>query len=114
MMKKNSSLVDTTLNAFNGIRVLLKEKATKREIFVLVISIAILSFKPNIYSVLLFVLSWLLLAAEALNTAIERICDMFTKNYDERIKSIKDVSSASVIIIVFAQISLLLLWIFFE
>ena len=95
-----------------GIRVLLKEKAIKREIFVLIISIAMLFIKPNIYSVLVFVLSWLLLSAEALNTAIERVCDMYTKNYDERIKSIKDVSSASVIIIVFAQISLSLLWIF--
>lgn len=111
-MIKNHTFWQTTRNAFNGVRVLLSEKAAKREVYVLIASIMLVAWNTNIYSILILVLSWLLLAAEALNTAIEQVCDMYSQAYDERIKSIKDVASAAIVMIVGAQISLLLLWAF--
>ena len=42
---------------------------------------------------------FLLLAFEILNTAIEKLCNKITKNYDMDIKKIKDLASASVFLI---------------
>ena len=36
-------------------------------------------------------------AAECVNTAIERICDSLSETYDEKIKSIKDISAGAVL-----------------
>lgn len=110
MMIKNQNFWQTTRNAFNGVRILLSEKAAKREIFVLIASAILVTWNTNLYTVLIFVLSWLLLAVESLNTAIEQVCDMYSQAYDERIKSIKDVASAAIVMILGAQFSLLLLW----
>lgn len=37
-------------------------------------------------------------AAEAINTAIERLCDVVSKEYHPLIKQVKDISSAAVLI----------------
>ena len=36
-------------------------------------------------------------SAECLNTAIERICDSFINTYDEKVKTIKDISAGAVL-----------------
>ena len=48
------------------------------------------------------VLSLVLLAVEALNTAIEKICDLITLEEHSEIKKIKDLGAAAVMIIVLA------------
>ena len=42
---------------------------------------------------------FLLLAFEIFNTAIEKLCNKITKDYDKDIKQIKDLASASVFLI---------------
>ena len=37
------------------------------------------------------------IASEMLNTCVERICDLFTDDYDERIRYIKDVAAGAVL-----------------
>ena len=55
---------------------------------------------------------YVILAFELLNTAIEKLSDKVTKNFDEDIKKIKDISSASVFVILSLLIVLLILTIF--
>ncbi len=40
----------------------------------------------------------LVIGAEMLNSAIERICDMYTREYDRRVRDIKDISSGAVLV----------------
>ena len=49
------------------------------------------------------------LAFELLNTAIEKLSDKISKNFDADIKKIKDISSASVFIILILLITTLIL-----
>ena len=49
----------------------MREKAAKRELFLLVASIVLLIHDLNLYTVLIFTLSCILLSLEAINTAIE-------------------------------------------
>ena len=46
----------------------------------------------------------MLLATEIMNTAIEKLSDKFTKDFDNDIKNIKDLSSASVFIVLITLI----------
>ncbi|MEF9968111.1 MAG: diacylglycerol kinase family protein, partial [Longicatena sp.] len=39
----------------------------------------------------------LVITTEIINTCIEKICDVYTTEFDERIKSIKDVSAGAVL-----------------
>lgn len=36
-------------------------------------------------------------SAECVNTAVERVCDILTDTYDEKIKAIKDISAGAVL-----------------
>lgn len=39
----------------------------------------------------------MVITAEILNTAIEKLCDLYSEQYDERIRLIKDLSSGAVL-----------------
>lgn len=43
-------------------------------------------------------LSGLVLSLETMNSAIEKVCDLFTTETDQRIKKIKDIAAGSVLI----------------
>jgi len=101
-MHKNQNLLQATKNALNGLRILLKERSAKRELLLVCVAIGLFCYKPNVYTVLLTVLSFTLLAVEALNTAIEKICDHLTLEIHPEIKAIKDLGAAAVFILVFA------------
>lgn len=47
---------------------------------------------------LIFLVCFLVLSLEIINTAIEKICDIVQPEYDERIKIIKDISAGAVFI----------------
>ena len=66
----------------------------------------------NILKLIIIIIYFLLLAFELVNTAIEKLSDKVTKNFDEDIKKIKDISSASVFVILSLLIVLLILTIF--
>lgn len=41
----------------------------------------------------------MVIAAEMLNTCIELLCDMYTREYNEMIKAIKDIAAGAVLVI---------------
>lgn len=53
----------------------------------------------NVFKLIIIAIYFLLLAFELLNTAIEKLSDKITREFDSDIKKIKDTSSASVFII---------------
>ena len=88
----------------------MREKAAKRELFLLVASIVLLIHDLNLYTVLIFTLSCILLSLEAINTAIELLCNLHTLEFDERIRAIKDVAATAIFIIPCLQLALLAIW----
>ena len=107
-MLKNLNIFQATKNAFNGLRLLLYESSAKRELVLLILATTLFCYKPNVYTVLIAILSFVLMAVEALNTAIEKLCDHLTLELHPEIKIIKDLGAASVLIIVLAIILLFL------
>lgn len=104
---KNKNVVDALKSAMAGLSVLIKEKAAKRELVLVAISIFTLVYYKSAEAGLLLLLSFLLLAFESVNTAIELLCDRITSDYDIAIKAIKDLSSASIFILFIAWLLLM-------
>ena len=100
MTRKNGNLIYATRNALAGIPVLLRENAARREFLLALFAAACFIHAPNAWSVAFLVLSIILLAVEALNTAIEAICDHITMERHPDIKAIKDVAAAGVFLMV--------------
>lgn len=101
-MQKKRNIVHAAMNAVDGLKVLILQKAARRELVLAVIAIGFFCYRPNVYTVLIAVLSLVLLSIEALNTAIEKICDLITIEEHPEIKKIKDLGAAAVFIIVLA------------
>ena len=102
------------INSINGLKMALTQHSFIAEIlggFVL-IPYLIITDLNNIFKLIIIILYFLLLAFELLNTAIEKLSDKITKNFDEDIKKIKDRSSASVFVILSLLIVSLILTIF--
>ena len=98
MIKK---LFNNLLNSLNGLKIVFKEYSFILEL-ILGIFLMPYIFLSNIdftHKIILFVLYFLLLAFEILNTSIEKLCDKITKEHDLDIKNIKDLSSAAVFLI---------------
>jgi diacylglycerol kinase len=97
---KNGNLLYATRNALAGFPVLLRENAARRELMLVVVALACALFAPGPYSFALFAMSVLLLVVEALNTAIETLCDHVTPERHPEIKAIKDVAAVGVFLTV--------------
>ena len=98
MIKK---LYNNLLNSLNGFKIVFKENSFILELILGIFLIPYI-FLSNIdftHKIILFVLYFLLLAFEILNTSIEKLCDKITKEHDLDIKNIKDLSSAAVFLI---------------
>lgn len=87
--------------AFAGLRLLLREEHNARihaTITVLVVVAGIvLRVSPVEWGVLVICIG-MVLAAEAFNSAIERIADYLTTERDERIRDIKDLAAGAVLL----------------
>ena len=101
-MSKKRNIIHATINAVDGTKELILQKAARRELVLALIAIGFFCYRPNVYTVLIAVLSLVLLAIEALNTAIEKTCDLITLEERPEIKKIKDLGAAAVMIIVLA------------
>ena len=101
-MPKKRNIIDATINAVDGIKELVLQKSARRELLLAALAIGFFCYRPNVYTVLIAVLSLILLAVEALNTAIEKICNLITLDEHPEIKKIKDLGAAAVMIIVLA------------
>ena len=76
------------------------ERNFQLEVFALIINLfLIVYFKLNSTDVALILLvCFLVLIAETINTAIEKICDFVEPNFNKKIGIIKDISAGSVIL----------------
>ena len=89
------------INSINGLKVAFTEHSFISEIILgFFLILYIIFVELNLLFKLVITLTYfLLLAFEILNTAIEKLCNKITKNYDMDIKKIKDLASASVFLI---------------
>ena len=104
------------LNSINGLKIVFKESSFVLEIILGIILIPyVLLVNLSIIIKLLIISTYLLLLAfEIFNTAIEKICDKITKKLDPDIKKIKDLSSASVFVILITLIIQIIIIFFFN
>ena len=95
-------LYKNLLNSFNGLKIVLREKSFLLELIlgVFLIPYVIISNIEFNHKLILIILYFLLLATEVMNTAVEKLADKFTKNFDNDIKNIKDLGSAAVFLII--------------
>ncbi len=88
-------------HAMNGLRILVKEEHNARiHVFAalcVIIAGYLFSISANEW-IALVVVCGLVLILEAINSAIENIADFVSPDFHERIKTIKDLSAASVLI----------------
>lgn len=86
-------------DAFSGLKVGINHKAIRIQMLLAILAIiGGLIVKLDEYEWLAFIICIsVVIALEIMNTAIEKICDYVNSDYDEKIKVIKDLSSASVL-----------------
>jgi diacylglycerol kinase (ATP) len=99
----------SVFNAIKGLIWILKnERNFQIEVFAFIINLFLIVFlKLSIVdSMLIFVVCFGVLITEIINTAIEKICDVVQPNYDERIKIIKDISAAAVVLSVVCAVTI--------
>ena len=107
MIKK---LYGNLINSLNGLKIVIKENSFILELIGGIFLILYL-FKTDIstlFKLLILSVYFLLLAFEIFNTSIEKLCDKITKETDKDIKIIKDLSSASVFVVLFILIILII------
>ena len=76
------------------------ERNFQLEVFALIINLfLIVYFKLNSTDIaLILVVCFLVLIAETINTAIEKICDFVEPNFNKKIGLIKDIAAGAVIL----------------
>lgn len=87
--------------AFNGLRILFKEEHNSLIHFIVTIIVIIASilFDLNTYEWIAIIFSiGLVITVEIINTVIENIADFLTTEKNDKIKKIKDLSAAAVLI----------------
>ena len=107
MIKK---LYVNLINSLNGLKIVIKENSFILELIGGIFLILYL-FNTDIstlFKLLILSVYFLLLAFEIFNTSIEKLCDKITKETDKDIKIIKDLSSASVFVVLFILITLII------
>lgn len=98
---KKPPFYKSLLYSIKGIFWMLKsERNFQLEVFALIINLfLIVYFKLNSTDVALILLvCFLVLIAETINTAIEKICDFVEPNFNKKIGLIKDIAAGSVIL----------------
>ena len=106
-MKK---IFSNLINSINGLKITLKQHSFIIEVVggLILIPYLIIAELDNIIKLIIITIYFLLLAFELINTAIEKLSDKISNNFDSDIKKIKDISSASVFIILILLITSLI------
>lgn len=89
------------LFAFRGIKLLLlREPHMKIHFFatLLVIAAGLMIRLSSTEWAIIFIAIGIVCIAEALNTAVEHLCNLYSTEIDERIRVIKDISAGAVLI----------------
>ena len=107
MIKK---LYGNLINSLNGLNIVIKENSFILELIggIFLILYLFISDISTLFKILILSVYFLLLAFEIFNTSIEKLCDKITKETDKDIKIIKDLSSASVFVVLFILIILII------
>jgi diacylglycerol kinase len=95
--------------ALNGLKILMKDEHNSRIHFVISVLVIVASvlFGLNTYEWIAIIFSiGLVFTAEIINTAIENIADFLTIEHNQKIKIIKDLSAASVLISAFTAFAI--------
>lgn len=98
---KNKNLAQSFKNAFNGIREAISCERNFRIHLCAVILVVIAGFILKIDTVRWAIIALaigLVLACELLNTSIERLADMVMEEYSEKVRIIKDLGAAAVLV----------------
>lgn len=88
--------------AFAGIGNAIKSEGHLRFHLVAAFYVIVFSFFYDLSKAqwaVLLLLTGSIIAAEFFNTAVENVCDLVTKEYNERVKTAKDVSAAAVLVL---------------
>ena len=87
-------------HAFDGIKEALKEKAIITQVILAFLAVlGGLIIKLDSYEWLAFIICIAgVIALEILNSVIEKLCDLYSTEYNEKIKTIKDMASAAVLV----------------
>ena len=98
---KRRSIIDSFNYAVSGIIIALKTEKNMRIHYAIALSVIILSlffdFSRTEFLLLLFAIS-LVVVAEMVNTAIERVIDLITEDYHPLARLVKDVAAGAVLI----------------
>ena len=107
MIKK---LYVNLINSLNGLKIVIKENSFILELIggIFLILYLFITDISTLFKILILSVYFLLLAFEIFNTSIEKLCDKITKETDKDIKIIKDLSSASVFVVLFILIILII------
>ena len=113
-MRSVQKLAANLRNSLNGLVACWEEHSFRLEVFALALGIGVIAWVERpLWAAALAVGSILLvMVAEALNTAIERLCDRMTLAQDPQIKVVKDVASAGVLLSVLIA-ALAWMWLLF-
>ncbi len=104
---KNPNFFQSLKNAINGILYIIKNgKNIKIQlVFAILAIIAGVVLKINSIEFLILILTiFFVLVSEFMNTAIENLSDLYTTEYNEKIKIIKDVGAGAVTLAAMASI----------
>ena len=110
-MKKNQAFINSFVCAFSGIKTLLKERNFRFHClsFLVVIILGYLFHLTRHEWLIVLLASGFVLALEAINTSIELLCDLVSKEKNVLIEKIKDVSAAAVLIQAFFAVLIALI-----
>jgi diacylglycerol kinase (ATP) len=103
--------------ALEGAKYVLKsEKSFKTQLMVIaIIGVSLIFINISIKTkLILFFSTWLILIAEAFNSAIERVVDMVTQEYHPLAKEAKDIASFGVLLTFVAIVAIWFLTLFSE
>lgn len=106
---KSKNLIDSFKNAFRGLKIIyLRERNFRIQVsFAILVIYFSIKFKiEKIYFFFVLLAIFLVLYSELINSALEILCDKLEKNYDERIKNMKDAVAGGVLL--FSIFSLIL------
>ena len=95
--------------AFSGLRVLLKEEHNARIHLVITVAVilAAIFFRISALEWLVMILTiGFVFVTEIVNTAMEDIADFISPQRDDRIKRIKDLGAAAVVVAAFAAVAI--------
>lgn len=104
---KNPNFFQSLKNAINGILSVVKSGRNIKIqlIFAIIVIIAGIVFKiTNIEFLILILTIFFVLVSEFMNTAIENLCDLYTTEYNEKIKIIKDIGAGAVTLAAIASV----------